>query len=156
MLAAPVVLIGQEVQPPAGWALSNDTDKQVYRPKGLAGTDSFALTIDRPASVSDGDMRKWFLDQVKSDAAKRGAFEETEPLRSGPLGILSLERVYKKGARVWDVVYIAFPLADQRALFCSTAADMRDLTAYREYVHAAGKICGQTARSIDKATSTNK
>lgn len=156
MLSAPLSLTGQALEPPSGWSLSQENGKQIYRPNDLAPTDSFALTIDPPASLGDGDMQRWFLDRVKLDSAPRGAFEETEPLQRGAMGILSLERVYHKGTRAWDVVYIAFPLIDHRALFCSTASNMRDPTTYRAYVHAGGKICGQTARSIDKLDSPVK
>jgi hypothetical protein len=156
LLSTPAALAGQAVQPPSGWSLSQDRGKQIYRPNDLAVTDSFTLTIDSPAWLDAGDMQRWFLERVKSDSDQRGPFEETEHLQRAALGILSLERVYRKDTRVWDVTYIAFPLADHRVLFCSTASNMRDPTAYVRYVHAGGRICGQTARSFDKPDSPVK
>ena len=147
-------LFAQKPEPPSGWSVSQDGAKQVYRPNGLPATESFTVTLDPPSRVGEDGLQQWFVRRIKADAESRGPFDETEPLQQGPLGMYSLERVYRGDRkRVWDVVYLGFPLADHRSLFCLMASNLPNSPEFHEYVRVGGKICGRAAKAIEESSA---
>jgi hypothetical protein len=157
VLFTSIALLGQSVEAPTGWSVSQVAEKTVYRLTDLPVSESFTLTVDPPSALESENVEKWFMDKVKADATKRGSFQETEPLRRGQLGLLSLERLYRgTGGRPWDVVYVGFPLMPHHALFCLMSSNLAESPSYSQYVHAAGKICGEIAKKTNKSAQTAK
>lgn len=147
----------QRLEPPSGWSVSQDGAKQVFHPNGLHETESFTVTIEPTSQPVEGSLQPWFIRQVKVDAENRGPFEETVPLQQGPLGTYYLERVYRSNSkRVWDVVYVGFPLADHRTLFCFMASNLPNSPEFHEYVRVGGKICGRAAKAIEESAASVK
>jgi hypothetical protein len=153
MSAAPY-LFAQRLEPPSGWSVSQDGAKQVYRPDGLPTTESFTVTLEPTSRLGEGGLQQWFIRRVKADAESRGPFDETVPLQQGPLGTYYLERVYRgNNKRVWDVVYVGFPLAEHRSLFCLMASNLPNSPEFHEYVRVGGKICGRVAKTIEESSA---
>src|SRR5208282_5342443 len=144
----------QAVDPPAGWRRSQEGAGWTYRPSDLAPGQVFSLRVEAPAALGSQTINIWFGERVRTDAAQRGSVEEDGAIQDAPLGMLALERSYRGADKhSWHMVYVAFPLAERRALFCYFASNLPESPAYHQYVHAGGKVCGQIARNIDKSTT---
>jgi hypothetical protein len=115
----------QAVDPPAGWKMSQAATGWIYQPADLPSGQSFTLHVDSPVALESADLNRFFAERVKIAGAQRGTLEQDGTIQSAPLGIVSLERLYRGADRQsWHMVYIAFPLTERRALFCYVASNL--------------------------------
>ena len=156
VLSTALVLSAQSVQPPPGWKMSLDGTNRIYQPTDLATTSSFRLTVESPSSLGGEDLQLWFTDRVQEEVARQGSLERSDPVQRGAFSVLGLERVVLKSESAWDVVYVASPVKEHRVLFCYSASNVPESLSFHRYVHDAGKLCGQLARSIDGAPAAAK
>jgi hypothetical protein len=156
VLSTALVLSAQSVQPPPGWKMSLDGTSRIYPPTDLPTTSSFRRTVESPSNLGGKDLEQWFTDRVQEEVARQGSLERSDPVQRGAFGVLGLERVFLKSKSAGDVVYVAFPLKEHRVLFCYSASNVPESPSFHRYIHDAGKLCGQLARSIDGAPAAAK
>jgi len=136
--------------------MSQDGTNRIYQPTDLPTTSSFRLTVESPSNLGGKDLQQWFTDRVPEDVARQGSLERSDPVQRGAFGVLGLERVFLKSKSAWDMVHVAFPLKEHRVLFCYSASNVPESPSFQRYIHDAGKLCGQLARSLDGAAAAAK
>jgi hypothetical protein len=143
--------LGQEIATPPGWTMTTEGGRRLYRPNNLPQSGTFTVVIEPLASDIDASqLEQWFNDRVKADAAKRASLERSDPLQHQAFGALAMERVYRgRDGRLWDAVYVGFPLKQHRAVFCYSESNLPFSDTFLRYLHDGGKLCGEIARSIN-------
>jgi len=139
----------QQVDAPSGWTFTQQGSNWIYKPAKPPAGATFLLTVAPPQALDGKNLEAWLKSHVESDAANRGTLEDKK-VQNAMLGLRAIERSYRDSKRHhWLVTYLAFPLSENRVLYCYFETNLPESQA-GEYIHAGGKICGETARNASK------
>lgn len=136
--------------------MSRGGTNRIYQPTDLPTTSSCTLTVESPSNLGGKDLQQCFTDRVQQDGARQGSLERSDPVQPGAFGVLGLERIFLKSNSAWDLVYVALALKEHIVVFCYSASNVPESPSFHRYIHDAGKLCGQLARSIDGAPAAAK